>query len=451
MLGRLLQPEIRDLIEARDWRQLREVLVDLSVPDVADILPEILTKDRAVVFRMLPRDRATEVFEHLEPEDQELLLESLKDAEVATYLNDMSPDDRTVLLEEMPDRVARRVMRLLSPEERKISELLLAYPEQSVGRLVTPDYLKVKSHLTVGDCLRFVRRVGEQKEMVDYIYIVDESNRPLGVVSLRELVFARDDRTVSDLIQPEDELVRIRADSDQEEAVQLLKHYDVKALPVVDTRDHLVGIVTFDDLMDVQEEEATEDMHLMSGVVPTEATYRSTRFFSLLRNRLGALLVLGITAVFAGTVLQAYEAEFEAKFANLVLFIIALMAVSGNTGSQVGTLIIRALAIDEMDRTDLRFVVARELLMGVALGIALGAVVGGFGFHMFGVTVAEAMTAGSALAMAVVMCNMVGVLLPIGLHALKQDPAFFANPLITTISDFLALFIFFETARQVLA
>lgn len=451
MLGRLLQPEIRDLIEARDWRQLREVLVDLSVHDVADILPDILTKDRAVVFRMLPRDRATEVFEHLETDDQELLLESLKDAEVATYLNDMSPDDRTVLLEEMPDRVTRRVMRLLSPEERKISEALLAYPEQSVGRLVTPDYLKVKSHLSVADCLGFIRRVGEQSEMADYVYIVDESNKPLGVVSLRELVFAREDRTVLDLIEPEDEIIKIRADSDREEAVQLLKHYDVKALPVVDSRDHLVGIVTFDDLMDVQEVEATEDMQLMSGVVPTEATYVSTRFLSLLKNRLGALMMLGVMAIFAGRVLQAYETEFEQQFTNLVLFIIALMAVSGNTGSQVGTLVIRALAVDEMDAADLRFVALREVLMGLVLGLALGTVVGGVGQLVFEVTIAEAIVAGSALAIAVTLCNMVGVLLPIVLHALRQDPAFFANPLITTISDFLALFIFFETARLVLA
>jgi len=447
MLGRLLQPEIRDLIEARDYRQLREVLVDLSVADVADILPEILEKDRAVVFRMLPRDHATEVFEHLEPDDQEELLESLRDEEVATYLNDMSPDDRTGLLEEMPDRVTRRVMRLLSSEERQISEALLAYPESSVGRLVTPDYIKVKRHLSVGDCLQFVRRVGEDKETVDYIYIVDEWNRPMGVVSLRELVFAHGDRTVGELISAEDQTVTIRADLDQEEAVQVLKHYDIKALPVVDSRDHLVGIVTFDDLMDVQEEEATEDMQLMSGVVPTEATYASTRFLSLLKNRLGALVMLGVMAIFAGRVLQTYEEAFETEFANLVLFIIALMAVSGNTGSQVGTLLIRALAVDEMDRQDVRFVVWRETLMGLTLGVALGSVVGYAGYLMFGVTIPEATIAGASLAAAVTLCNMVGVLLPLLLHSLKQDPAFFATPLITTISDFLALFIFFEVAR----
>ena len=450
MLGRLLQPEIRDLIESRDNRQLREVLVDLSVADVADILPEIDEKDRALVFRMLPRDHATEVFEHLEAEDQEELLESLRDEEVATYLNDMSPDDRTGLLEEMPDRVTRRVMRLLSSEERRISEALLAYPDESVGRLVTPDSIKVKRHLSVGACLRFVRRVGEEKETVDSVYVVDEWNRPVGVVSLRELVFAHDDRTIGDLIGTEDETVTIRADEDQEEAVQALMHYDLKALPVVDSRDHLVGIVTFDDLMDVQEEEATEDMQLMSGVVPTEATYASTRFLALFRNRLGALVFLGVTAILAGRVLQTYEDEFATQFANLVLFIIALMAVSGNTGSQVGTLLIRALAVDEMDRQDVKFVVWREVLMGVLLGIALGAVVGLSGKLMYGVSPAEATVAGAALAAAVTLCNMVGVLLPLLLHALKRDPAFFANPLITTISDFLALFIFFEVARLAL-
>ncbi len=451
MLGRLIQPEIRDMIESRDWRQLREVLTDLSVPDVAEILPDVAPKDRAVLFRMLPRERATEVFEHFEPDDQQELLEALKDAEAARVLNDMAPDDRTDLLGEMPDRVARRVLRLLSPEERAISQSLLAYPEYSVGRLMTPEYVKVKRHQTVGGTIEFLRRVAADKEMVDYVYVVDEENRPAGVVSLSQLVFAPDDRKVGDLLNAENRIVQVRADADQGDAVSLMLRYDIKAIPVVDSQEHLVGIVTFDDVMDVQEEQATADMHLMSGVVPTEGAYTTARFFDLLKNRLGALVILAVTATLAGVVLHEYQQSLAEDFESLVPFIIVLMAASGNTGSQVGTLMIRAMAVEEIRAREVRLVAIREVLMGVVLGTCLGAVVVAMGIGLFDdVSPPEALVTGGSLAVAVALCNMLGVMLPVALRAIRLDPAFFANPLITTLSDFTALFIFFEAAKLLL-
>lgn len=454
MLGRLLQPEIRSLIEQRDWRELRDIVADLSVPDLADILTDLDERDRAVVFRMLPRDRATEVFEHLEPDDQESLLEALKDSEVAQMLNDMSPDDRTALLEELPDRVVRRIMRLLAPEERRLAEALLAYPEGSVGRLMTPDYVKVKRHLTVKQCLDFVRRVGADKEMVDYIYVVDESNHLVGVVSLRELLFAPDDETVGALIPEGHEVVRIRADEDQEQAVHLLKRYDLKALPVVDSRDHLVGIVTFDDLMDVQEEEATEDIQLMSGVVPTEVSFVSAGFLDLVRSRLGALVILAFTGLFTGTILNHYQQAFSAsrQFADLVPFIVVLMSASGNTASQAGTLLIRALAVERLDREETRFVLLREILMGTVIGMCLGATVGALGLVVFpDLSLHEAFVVAAALVIAITACNVLGVLVPLLFRLLGRDPAFFSNPLITTTSDFVSVTIFFEVARRTIA
>ncbi|MFH0946194.1 MAG: magnesium transporter [Planctomycetota bacterium] len=450
MLGRLIQPEIRELIEHREWRTLREVLVELSVQDAAEAFSEFSEEDKGLAFRLLPTEAATNVFERLDPSQQQVLLASLKDSRAASILNDMSPDDRTELLEEMPDRVARRVMRLLSPEEHAITRALLAYPEDSVGRLMTPHYVKVKRNVSVADCIQLLRKVAEEKETIYYVYMVDEANVPLGVVSLSELVFARPEQQLGKLVQVEDELVKIPANRDQEEAVQLLRHYDLMALPVVDNRGRLVGIVTVDDLMDVQEEEATEDMQLMSGVVPTERGYLQARFLDLFKNRALSLVALAITATFMGTILNHYHSKLEA-FPGLVNFIIVLMAASGNTGIQAGTLVIRALATEEIRAREVRKIAQREIFMGALLGLTLGLVVAFIGVNVFdNVTREHAVVVGAALALAVMACNMVGVLFPVLLRALKLDPAFFSNPLITTISDLLALFIFFEMANACL-
>lgn len=457
MLGRLIQPELEDLIAERNWRTLREVILDLSVQDIADVLAEVSEKDRALVFRVLPRQSATDVFEYLDPERQQLLLSSLKDAEAASILNDMAPDDRTELLEELPDRVARRYLRLLTPAELETAQKLLAYPEGTIGRRMTPKYVKVKRHLTCGQCVDFLRHVGREKETVNYVYIVDEQNVPLGVVSLSELVFAPASRAVSELIaEREDRFVSIRADQDEQEAVRLLKHYDLLALPVVDKADHLLGIVTFDDLMDVQEEAATESIQLMSGVVPTEQTYLETRFIDVYRNRLIALVLLAITSTIAGKVIDHYHHAFErevgaSSFGLLAVFIVVMMSASGNTGSQAGTLVIRALAVEDLEMRDLPRLAGKEILIGSLLGLALGVEVGLMGSFVFDdIPTRECFIVGLALALSVTTCNMLGALMPLLLKACRLDPAFFANPLITTLSDFVSLTIFFELSKMAL-
>ena len=446
MLGRLIQPELDELIERHEWRMLRDVLVDLSVADVADVLSEIAAKHSALVFRLLPREVATDVFEHMDADEQEVLLDSLRDVEAARLLNDMSPDDRTELLEEMPDRVARRVIRLLSPSERVLAQSLLAYPEDSVGRLMTPEYVKVKSRSTAAQCIELLRRVAKDMETVYYLYVVDDQNVPVGVVSLAEVVCSPPDAEVGALLGEKDDLVTIRADDDQWEAVRMIGHYDLFALPVVDSRGRIVGIVTVDDLMDVQEEEATEDMQMMSGVVPTEGAYLSSRIRELLPKRLVSLIMLAITATLMGLVILFYEGRLEDKANSLTLFIIVVMAASGNTGGQAGTLIIRALAVEEINRRRLMFVGAREAVIGTLLGVAVGAVVGVLGFFAYDISVAEMQVIGGALVAALFLCNMFGAMLPIGLKAIGLDPAFFSTPLITTVSDLIALFTLFQFA-----
>lgn len=437
------------MIERREWRMLRDVLNDLSVPDLADVLKEIDEKNRAIAFRLLRRETAAEVFEHFESEEAESLLGSLKDPEAARILNAMSPDDRTELLEEVPDRVARRVMRLLSPEERDITQGLLAYPEGSVGRLMTPEYVKVKTHLTCRETLDWLRENGKDKETVYYIYLVDNDNVPRGVVSLRELVFSEPETKLEELLEPKDDVVTVRADADQIEAVKTITHYDLVALPVVDSRHRLVGIVTVDDVMDVQEEEATEDMQMMSGVVPTEGGYLSARIGEILPKRMVSLILLAITATLMGKVLQHYEDVLK-EHENLAFFIIVLMAAAGNTGGQAGTLIIRALAIEDIGRKEVAFIAARELLIGVMLALGVGAVVAAIGLSSFDIERLEMSVICGALVVAIVLANLFGALLPIGLRAIRLDPAFFSTPLITTVSDLIALFALFMIAARYL-
>lgn len=446
MLGRLIQPELRELIEQHDWRVLRDVLLDLSIPDTADVITEIQQNHRALLFRLLPRERATEVFERLAAGQQQALLESLKDAEAARVVNDMSPDDRTELLEELPDRVARRVMRLLSPEERELAQSLLAYPEGSVGRLMTPAYVKVKRHLTCQECIELLRRVSPEKETIYYLYIVDANNVPLGVVSLREVVCADPTLAVGALVDQNEATISIRADADGWEAVRLISHHDLYALPVVDSRDHMVGIVTFDDLMDVQEEAATEDMQMMSGVVPTGGGYLKSRVREILPKRMISLVILAVTATLTGSLVRHFEGEMS-RVRALGLFLVVVMAASGNTGGQAGTLVIRALAVEEIRRRDLGFLALREGLIGTLLGCAVGTVVCLLGMLLYGIDFSLMRVISAALLTALFVCNMFGAVLPIVLRAVGLDPAFFATPLITTVSDLVSLFTLFQFTR----
>jgi magnesium transporter len=450
MLGALIQPELEEFIQERNWRKLREVLMDLSLPDVADILTDVPGRDQVIVFRLLPREMATEVFEYLEPEDQQRLLAAFSDAEAAHILNEMSPDDRTDLLEEIPDRVARRVLRLLTPTERSISQMLLAYAEESVGRLMTPDFVKLKDHLTCAECVEHIRSVASEKETIYYIYIVDRMNHLRGVVSLRELIFSPAGQVIGELLdeEPREELICIEAEADQAEAVQLLRRYDLMALPVVDRQKHILGIVTFDDVMDVQTEEVTEDMQIMSGIMPTESSYRETHFTEMFPKRLAWLVALALTATLCGAVISRYQSVLK-EIVALAFFIPVLMSTGGNTGSQACTLVIRSLTLKDVGVRDAGWIALRELGMGLALGVSLACVVGCIAGWFYGLQLGLAV--GTALALAVLVSNLTGTMMPIALQALGLDPAYMATPCIATVSDLTGVFIYFEIAQHMMA
>ena len=444
----LRKPEIENLLRERNWRALKTKLKELPPPDVADLLEEIPTRDRVIMFRLLPKSMATDVFENLEAEAQKALLEAFSDAEAAPLLEEMSPDDRTELLEELPDRVTRRVLRLLSPEQRKIAQRLLAYPEDSVGRLMTPDFAKVRKQWTCREAIKHIRWLALNKETIYYLYVVDNENHLMGVVSLKDIVLAPQDNPLWELA--ENEPIHVLTNTDQEEAVQLLRRYDLQALPVVDSAKHLVGIVTFDDLMDVQAEETTEDMQKMAAIVPTEKPYFEIRFSEIFAKRVIWLIVLGVAGIFSASVIRYYHTNFPPELVvALAFFIPLLMGTGGNAGSQMAALMIRGLATGEVATQDYMRLLKKEILMGVALGCSLSIV----GFIIAWILKGDpqiGIILGLAMIATITAANFVGFSLPLLFKTIGLDPAFMSGPVLTTITDVVGLVIYFNITLIIL-
>ena len=447
MAAKLPHPEIENLLANRNWRALKAAIIEWPPQDVADLFHDRPPRDRVILFRLLPRDMATDVFENLEADPQRELLEAFSDAEAAPLLEEMSPDDRTELLEELPDRVARRVLRLLSPQQRKIAQSLLAYPEDSVGRLMTPDYVKVRKQWTCGQALQHLRWIAMNKETIYYLYVVDDENHLMGVVSLKDMVLADQDHPLWDLAEDEPIFARIHAD--QEEAAQLLRHYDLQALPVVDSHNHIVGIVTFDDLMDGQAEETTEDMQKMAAIVPTEKPYFETQFVEIFAKRVVWLIVLGVAGIFSASILRYYNYALE-QIVALAFFIPLLMGTGGNAGSQMSALMIRSLATGEVVPRDYFRLLRREILMGIALGFCLSIV----GFLIAWILKGDpyiGLTLGLSMVATITAANFVGFSLPLLFKAIGLDPAFMSGPVLTTITDVVGLVIYFNITKLILS
>jgi magnesium transporter len=441
-----IHPEIEDLIAKRNWRGLKAALVEWQPQDVADLLEELPPRDRVILFRLLPRDMATDVFENLEAEPQLNLLGAFSDAEAAPILEEMSPDDRTELLEELPHRVTRRVLRLLSLQQRKVAQSLLAYPVDSIGRLMTPDFVKVRKQWSCAQALEHIRRMGINKETIYYLYVVDDENLLMGVVSLKDIILSPLDNPLWDLA--EDEPIYVHTNTDQEEAVRQLSRYDLQALPVVDSYKHLVGIVTFDDLMDVQAEETTEDMQKMAAIVPTEKPYFETHLWEIFAKRVIWLIVLGIAGIFSASIISYYN-DVLVGMLSLVFFIPLLMGTGGNAGSQMAALMIRSLAIGDVLPGDYVRLLKREILMGLVLGISLSIV----GFVIACIVKGDPQTGlalGLAMVVTITAANFVGFSLPILFKVIGLDPAFMSGPVLTTITDVVGLIIYFNITRLIL-
>jgi magnesium transporter len=454
MLGNLVRPDVAELIRGRNFNQLREFLLELPVPDLAEVLADSTPEDRAVLFRLLPRELAAETFEYLPFEAQEELLKGLGDEQVARVLDDMRPDDRTAFLEELPGQVTARLLNLLSPSERAVARSLLGYPEESIGRLMTPDYVAVREGWTIDQVLAHVRKHGSDSETLNVLYVVDEGGKLLDDVRIREVLLAGAEKRVSDLMGGE--LKALTATDDQEAAVAAFRRYDRTALPVVDSAGVLVGIVTVDDVLDVAEEEATEDIQKLGGSEALEEPYLAVGLPTLVRKRATWLIVLFLGEMLTATAMAFFETEI-ARAVVLALFVPLIISSGGNSGSQAATLIIRALALGEVTLRDWWSIARREVVAGAALGAILGTI-GFLRIAMWSVFtdvygphwLMIALTVAATLLGVVLWGTLVGSMFPLLLKRLGADPATSSAPFVATLVDVTGLVIYFSVASFLL-
>jgi magnesium transporter len=450
MIGNLLGPEIKELIEARNFTALRDLLAGFSPADIGEILTEVPDEDRAIAFRLLPHDQATEVLEYLEPDAQHAVIKAMGHETAARILNDMSPDDRTALLEELPGAAVAQLLTLLSPEERAVAQTLLNYPEGSVGRLMTPDFISVRPHWSIQQVLDYIREHGRDSETLNVIYVTDERGRLIDDVRIREFLLRPVTTRVADI--HDSSFVALRAIDDAEVALDLFKKYDRNTLPVVDSEEKLLGIVTVDDMLDVQEEEATEDIQKMGGVEALEDPYIDAPLLQMVRKRAVWLTVLFLGEMLTATAMRFFAQEIE-RAVVLALFVPLIISSGGNSGSQASTLIIRALAIGELRLSDWWRVLRKEIFSGLMLGGILGAI--GFlrieGTSLFTTVYGPhhlliATTVGVTLVGVVLWGTLAGSMLPILLRRLGLDPATTSAPFFATLVDVTGLIMYFSVA-----
>ena len=453
-LDRLVAPEIGELLEQRRFDQLRSALLEFEPADIAELVDHLEQDQAALVFRLLPRDLATDVFSYLDSDQQQNLIAHLGTERVAALINELDPDDRTALLEELPAEVAQRLIALLTPAERSVTQAILGYPEESVGRLMTPDYVRVKPEWSIAHAMDHIRRYGRDAETVNVIYVVDELGTLVDDLRIRQFLLADPQQTVESIM---DRKVRaLAATADREEAVRQMQHYDRVALPVVDSRGILVGIVTADDVADVAEAEATEDIQKMGGMEALDVPYLETGLLPLLRKRGGWLSVLFIGEMLTATAMAYFEHEI-AKAVVLALFIPLIISSGGNAGSQACSLIIRAMALGEISLRQWVRVLLRELTTGLLLGGMLGLIAlmrvafwpareSIYGEHY----VLIAWTVALSVVGVVTFGTVAGSMLPFVLRRLGFDPAAASAPLVATLVDVTGVVVYFLVAATVL-
>ncbi|WP_337872514.1 magnesium transporter [Ignavibacterium sp.] len=455
MLSRLLQPEIKSLIEERKLSILKEILQDWTPADIAELLIDLDEKERVIIFRLLHTELATDTFEYLYFDTQMDLLKAMGNEEVAAILNEMDPDDRTALFEELPASATKQLVQLLSPEERKTAVTLLGYPENSVGRLMTPDYIAVKPDWTIQQTLDYIRENGRNKETLSILYVADDKGKLIDDIKIREILLAPLDSRISDLM--DENYVALNVYDDQETAVEMFRKYDRVALPVVDHSENLIGIVTFDDVMDVAIEETTEDIQKQAAVEVLDEPYPTIPILKMIKKRAGWLSVLFIGEMFTASAMAVFEEEI-ARAVVLALFVPLIISSGGNSGSQAATLVVRAMALGEVTMKDWFRVIGKELITGLSLGVIL-AIIGFiriyvwqmashiYGEHWFYV----AMTVSVSLIGVVLWGTLSGSTLPFILKRLGFDPASSSAPFVATLVDVTGIVIYFTVAMFTLS
>ncbi len=439
--------EILGFLEAKQYTKLRQSLAEENTADVALVLEELAEEQLLRVFRILPKDLAADVFSYMEPEVQQTVISALSDRETANIINNLMADDAADLLEEMPANVVIKILENASPETRRDINHLLRYPEDSAGSIMTVEYVDLKENITVEDAIARIRAVGLDSETINVCYVLDAQRRLLGTVALRYLLLSDPQERIGNIMH--ENVIALGTLMDQEEVAARFKKYDFTTMPVVDNENRLVGIITVDDIVDIMEEETTEDMEKMAAIVPSDKPYMRTSVWETFKKRIPWLLLLMVSATFTGAILTRFEDALSA-YAVLIAFIPMLMDTGGNAGGQASVTVIRGLSLGEIEYRDVPRVVWKEIRVALLCGLCL-AVANFCKLLLFDrVEMAVAFVVCLTLVAAVLMAMLVGCILPIGAKRIGFDPAVMASPFITTIVDALSLLVYCMVATVVL-
>ena len=451
----IVEKALLKMLDEKKYASLRDILVTMNPSDVAGLFDGLEEKQIPVMFRLLPKEQAAETFVEMEPEAQQLLIQGFSDNELREVLDELYVDDAADLVEEMPANVVKRILTQADPEMRSSINQILRYPENSAGALMTMEYVSLRPDMTVEESILRIRRQGVDKETIYTCYVLAKDRTLLGIVTVKDLLLAESDDTEIQEIMTEN-VISVTTRDDQEEVAKMFSKYNFLALPVVDTEKRMVGIVTFDDAMDVMEEEATEDMEIMAAMTPSEKSYLKSSPFDLYKHRIPWLMLLMVSATFTGMIISSFESAL-ALLPALTAFIPMLMDTGGNCGSQSSVTVIRALSLDELELSDVLIVLWKEVRTAVLCGVTLAALC------FLKVLLIDRLLMGNqsislsvdlviclALGVTVVMAKMVGCTLPLLAKRLGFDPAVMASPFITTIVDALSLLVYFLFAKTIL-
>ena len=439
--------QIRELLGKGHYTRLRQVITELNDADIADYLEEMEEEEVIKIFRILPKDKAADVFSYLEIDQQQSVITSLSDKDAGRIIDNMMSDDAKELMEEIPANVVKRLIANTSADTRKAINHLMRYPEDSAGSVMTVEYMDLKEHQTVAEAIQRIRKVGVDSETINICYVLDNTRTLVGTVALRYLLLSEPDAIIGDIMHRN--VIAIHTQMDQEEVARQFKKYEFTAMPVVDNEDRLVGIITVDDVVDILEEETTEDIEKMAAVMPSDKPYLKMTVFDAFKKRIPWLLLLMISATFTGSIITSFENELS-RYVVLTAFIPMLMDTGGNAGGQASAIIIRGISLDEIEFRDWSRVIWKEIRTALLCGLTLS--VCNFGRLMLfdQVSVRVALVVCITLLMAVIVAKMVGSTLPMIAKKIGLDPAVMASPFITTIVDAISLLIYFRVAELVL-
>lgn len=438
---------LTELLDSRQFRKLRETMADMNEVDIAEFIEELELEKKVLVYRMLPKELAADVFSFLEVEDQEHIINSITDYELGKIIEDLYVDDAVDMLEELPAIVVKRVLKNAAPDTRALINQFLQYPENSAGSIMTAEYIGLKRNMTVEQAFAYIRENGVDKETIYTCFVTDSKRRLQGVVTVKDLLMNPYHTIIKDIM--DENIIYAVTTEDQEEVVETFNKYDLLCLPVVDHEDRLVGIVTVDDVVEVMEQEATEDFEKMAAMLPSDKPYLKTSILELAKNRIVWLTVLMLSSMITGSILTYYEEAFAA-LPLLVSFVPMLTGTGGNAGSQSSTMIIRCMAIGEVEPRDTLRVIWKEIRVALVVGLILGALNYLRLMLMYPGQPVLCLTVVLSLYVTVIMAKGIGCTLPIAAKLLNLDPAIMAAPLISTIVDACSLIIYFRIACNLL-